>query len=66
MPSLHPMGSNGARVNIDHLIPIQVLEGFYSPMMHEKQQEIERLSQIVRETKKEKFKYNRQVKLLSL
>ena len=36
MPSLHPIGQNGTRVNIDSLVPIQVLEGFYSPMLFEK------------------------------
>ena len=57
-----PPGLSAQRASLDHLLPISVVEGFYSPIMYEKAQEIERIRRQVRALKKERYTWAREFK----
>jgi len=66
MPGLYPYGPNGQRVAIEGLMPIHVVEGFYSPMMREKSSELDNISNRISNLKREKYQISREHKNLTL
>jgi len=57
-----PPGLSAQRASLDHLLPIGVVEGVYTPIMYEKAQEIERIRRQVRALRKDRYIWAREFK----